>query len=432
MDESFLTNREIATLVLAGLALGFLTLRARKQNGIRESLNNVVSSFLQPKVLIPLLLYVVWVTVLLVPAQRIGVWGTDLWKPTVLWLVGTGFGLIFNLTDAVDDPTFLRHRTLRAISIAAILEYVSNLASFALWIEIPAQILAVLFAGVALLDSHPKYAAARKLANTYLGVLGLSAIVWTALRLASEWQDIDHWALLREFLLPIWLTPPALAYVYLLAVWAAYTRVFSQMRFTADGGSLISQRLAVVLRTAARRSALRALLPRSWHLGQAGGFGEAWHQTGNIIGEERARVAARIAEQRRLVENAGLAGTDDSGKQLDQREHKDTMGALRTLANWQFGHYNNRGGKYRKDLAVDFLAEKHGLPTSSDIRIRVNFNGQRWYAERRTITGHWFAIGAAAPPTDQWVYDGPEPPTGYPNESEWDQWYGHTNALNWD
>ena len=92
------------------------------------------------------------------------------------------------------------------------------------------------------------------------------------------------------------------------------------------------------------------------------------------------------------------------------------MEVLRTLANWQFGHYRRKGDRYQTDLEVEYLAEREGLPIASGIRIHVDRTGQRWYAERRTITGHWFAIGAAGPPTDQWMYDGPDPPADYPNE----------------
>ena len=48
--------------------------------------------------------------------------------------------------------------------------------------------------------------------------------------------------------------------------------------------------------------------------------------------------------------------------------------------------------------------------------MRVHEAGQSWYAWRRTVTGWCFAIGAAGPPPEQWEYDGPEPPAGFPGE----------------
>ena len=373
-----------------------------------------------------------WLSAALIGATRIGIWNADLLKPTVLWLLLTGFGLLFRLTDAIDQPTFFRRAVLRTVGAVALFEYVANLTSFALWIEIPTQALAVPCGLVAFAGNNSEHLPARKLANAYLSLLGLSAVGWTVWRVVSERSEADFEALWLELLLPVWLTPMALLYVYSVAIWAAYERTLRQVRFTAEGGKLFGQQLAVVLRSAGRLSVLRVLRSRSWHLGRANGFREAWVAVREVILEERRRVAAEEAKQRRLVENAGRVGVDASGRQLDQREHDQTKETLRTLANWQFGHYRRHGDRYQTNLEVEALAERNGLPTPSGIHIHVDSGGHRWYAERRTVTGHWFAIGASGPPTDQWMYDGCQPPAGFPNESEWDQWYGHTNAPNWD
>ena len=387
---------------------------------------------LQWQVFVPLLLYGVWMSAVLVGAARVGVWSPDLWKPTILWLLLAGFGLLFQFPDAITDPGFFRRVLLRTVGAVAIVEYVANFASFPLWVEIPTQALAVVSSLLAAVADDPKQAPVRKLANGYLTMFGLSVVAWTAWRLVNEWQSIDLGDLVREFLLPIWLTPPTLAYVYVVAVWAAYDSAFRQMRISAESRNLFRQKLAVVLRAAGSRSVLRLLRSGSWHIGRTSGFRDAWAAVGKMMLQERQRAADEKAHKQRLAENAGLVGVDPSGRQLDQREHQETRDTLRTLANWQFGHYRNNNDRYQTNLAVEPLAERNGLPNPSGIRIHVHRDGQRWYAERRTITGHWFAIGAAGPPTDQWMYDGPQPPTDYPNEAEWDHWMGGHNAPNWD
>ena len=431
MDDWVLTNREVATLVVLGLGLGWLLRRARGTDR-SSSLRGLLSALLQWQVLVPLVLYLVWMGTVLIWAAEIGLWSSDLWKPTVLWLLLTGFGLLFKFPKAISEPGFFRQVLLRTVGIVAVVEYVANLASFPLWVEVPTQALAVLFALLAVSGDDPKHAPVRMVANGYLGILGLSTVAWTVWRLASERSNVDFEGLVWELLLPIWLTPPTIVYVYLVAVWAAYDSAFRQMGFTAEGESQFRQKLAVVLRTTGRRSMLRRLRSGSWHLGRTSGFREAWTAVGMMMLQERKRVAAESAFHRRLIDNAGRVGVDASGRQLDQREHRETKKVLRTLANWQFGHYRKSGGRYQTDLAVEHLAEREGLPVPSGIRIHVDRSGQRWYAERRTITGHWFAIGAAGPPTDQWMYDGPQPPLDYPNETEWDHWMGDDNAPNWD
>ena len=431
MDEGVLTNREIATVVVLGLGLGWLTLKARATDG-SSPLRGLFSAMRQWQVLVPLVLYVVWMGTVLIWATDIGLWSSDLWKPTVLWLLLAGYGLLFKFREAITEPGFFRRVLLRTVGIVAVVEYVANLASFPLWVEIPTQALAVLFAVLAVVGDDPKHAPVRKLANGYLSMYGLSVVVWTVWRLVGERSNIDFEELVGEFFLPIWLTPPTLAFVYLVAVWAAYDSAFRQMGFTAEGQNQFKQKLAVVLRAAGRRSVLRLLRSGSWHLGRTSGFRDAWIAVGTMMLQERKRVAAEIAFHQRLIDNAGRVGVDASGRQLDQREHCETKEALRTLANLQFGHYRRNGNRYQTDLAVEHLAEREGLPAPSGIRVHVDRSGQRWYAERKTTTGHWFAIGAAGPPTDQWMYDGPQPPTDYPNETEWDHWMGDNNAPNWD
>lgn len=431
MDEGVLTNREIATLVVLGVGLGSVALKARGTDRFHCSLRGLLSALLKWQVFVPLLLYVVWTGGVLAGVARIGIWSPDLWKPTMLWLLLTGFGLLFKFPEAITEAGFFRRVVLRTVGAVAIVEYVANLASFPLWVEIPAQVLAVLFSVVAVVGDVPKHPV-RTLANAYLTMYGLSVVVWAAWRLAREWQALDFGALVWDFLLPIWLTPPTLAYVYLVAVWDAYDRAFRQMRSSARGRDLLGQKLAVVLRAAGRPSVLRLLCLGKWHISQTRGFREAWIAVGDVIPRDRRRVADEKAQQQRLIDNAGRVGVDHSGRQLDQREHDETRQTLRTLASWQFRHYGNNDGRYQTNLAIEDLAERKGLPTPSGIRIHVDRSGQHWYAERKTITGHWFAIGAAGPPTDQWIYDGHQQPTSYPNEADWDHWIGGNNAPNWD
>ena len=81
-----------------------------------------------------------------------------------------------------------------------------------------------------------------------------------------------------------------------------------------------------------------------------------------------------------------------------------------------------RDDRYRNDM-LKILGDKfirQGLPQESGITLHVAKNGQSWYAWRRTVTGWCFAIGAAGPPPDEWKYDGPEPPQGFPGkDSVW-------------
>jgi len=134
-----------------------------------------------------------------------------------------------------------------------------------------------------------------------------------------------------------------------------------------------------------------------------------------------------------MEQYAGVDGVDEEGRRLDRREFEATTRALQILASAQMGWYQNRGGRYRPEL-LEVLApqfEWARLPEDHGIEHHVSDDGQSWWAWRRTVTGWCFAIGAAGPPPDQWLFDGPQPPQGFPGQDEaWGSRWG-TDAKNW-
>ena len=388
-----------------------------------------------PKIFFPILLYVAWVLAALVPASQLGLWDPDLWKVTILWLLLSGFGLVLNLNDAIQKPRFFRQVFNRAVGLSAIVEFFATLESFPLWLEIPAQALAVRFAGVEVLAARDaKNAAERKIANGYLGLFGLSVLGWALWQVIRGWSDVDLGAIVREFLVPVWLTPIALIFIYGFAVAAAYKTGFKRMRFSKKEGRLVKQRLAILLRSGGRLRTLRLLSGQgAQSVARTSGFRAAWNEVGQIRRDERERLGAKAAAEQRLVDNAGLAGVDESGQQLDRREFEATQKSLHWLASCHMGHYRNGETRYREELLplIESGFKRFGLISPHGVIDHMTADGRKWYAERRTITGHWFAIGAASPPPDQWLYDGPEKPSSFPSEPEWDQWGRGETAVNW-
>ena len=432
MLEPILSNRLLASLILL-TALVVVLLVGRGRMEIVDSACALIKSLAQPRLLVPSLIYTGILLAALIPASHLGVWQPSLWPATVLWLIISGLGLLFRLDEAIRDPHFFRRAMLRALGAVAFVEFIVNLESFALYIEIPLQILAMLSVAIVAMAKGSSSQPASTLASTYLVLLAVVAAAWGIRHLASSWSLLDHGLLLREFLLPIWLTPVALSLVYLLSVWAAYEMAFIRMSFVNEG-PLFGQKLALVLRSGARLRSLQHLRgDGAQQLGRTTGFREAWHEVGQIQRDRIQEIEAEAAAQRRLVENAGLRGVDETGQQLDQREHFETRESLHWLAVCQMGHYRN-GQFYRDDLLpiVEPSFTQYGLPESSGVEIRVAADGQSWYAERQTVTGHWFAIGAAGPPSDQWLYDGKEAAPGFPDQGAWDQWGGGQHSKNWD
>ena len=439
VDDSLLTNRELASLVSLAAFLILATVAVGRGGTGRATLQPLRSAFgtlVGTKIQLLIAGYAGGIATAVALASNSWLWDPPPWKATILWCLISGIGLFGKAFSAVEEKGVFVGALKRLLAAAVVFEFIANLASFPLWVEIPAVLLAFLCTLLTAIGSRDEeHACTGKIANFYLSTFGLAALVWALWRLVDDWSEIDRGMLLREFLLPLWLTPVALLLVYPLSWFAAYDGVRARMQIAAKGRPIRAQRLAVLIRCAGRLGALRELQgTASWRIGQAEGFLAAWREIGEIKQRRLGEREAQIAAERRRELNAGLVGTDASGKQLDQREHAETMQALRWLATCQMGHYRNRGNRYYPGLeeTIDNLSEKYGLPTPNGIEMHISRDGQSWYATRETTTRHWFAIGAAGPPSDQWLYDGSEAPSSFPDETEWEQWVPGDNARNWN
>ncbi|MEX2236900.1 MAG: hypothetical protein WEB00_05090 [Dehalococcoidia bacterium] len=435
MNEGLLTNREVSSLLIVGGAVVF-AISQPKRSEIFRSTVGVLRTALAPKIVIPLVTYCTWLLVTVLAANRIGLWESALWKPFTLWLLFSGLVLVVSLNDAIQKPGFFRSALVKTVGAGAFVEFLSALQSFPLWFELPAQLIAVFFAGVAAVATYdPKLAPARRAAVGYLAAFGLLSLVWAMAHVWRDWDVLDKATLIKELAMPIWLTPAALLFVYLFAVVATYEGAFMRMRFRAKGRSVRRQQLAMVARGNVRLDAVKLFSTgvAARRLADAMGFRGAWREIGYLRQEAKDRAAAERIQNSRLMENAGVEGVDESGRRLDRREFEATQNSLRWLATCHMGHYRNGNQLYRADLLplVASHFERHGLPKQHGIEMLVSPEGTGWWAFRRTVTGWWFAIGAAGPPPDEWLYDGPLPPSGMPAEPEWDRFAPGRASRNW-
>jgi hypothetical protein len=122
--------------------------------------------------------------------------------------------------------------------------------------------------------------------------------------------------------------------------------------------------------------------------------------------------------QERLRMYAGVSGTDEEGRPLDQREFDQTCRALQWLATVQMGCYNN-SSRYQLEALDRADLSRFGLPTEHGVHMKIRNDGQAWYAWRQTPS-HWcFGIGATVPPPNQWLGDGPDVPQAFPGRGPW-------------
>lgn len=221
---------------------------------------------------------------------------------------------------------------------------------------------------------------------------------------------------MQDLALPVALILGALLFAFGLRLWLAYAEAFRLMKAASARGR-VSWRVKLVMLVSfhVRLGAVREF-GRDWPrvLLRTKGFRRMRRALLAQQADLRAAAAARKRRDDDLARHAGVTGTDAQGRQLDRREFQETFEALTWLSTSQMARYNATGRYDRRLLDESPASWLGGLPEDHGITIKVSRSGESWFAWRQTVTGWCFAIGSAGPPMDQWYYDGPQPPKGYP------------------
>lgn len=423
-----LTSREIASIFW----LGVLLLWALTRRDARNSIINLLCAFLNWKILALLAVYAAYIVACIWVAARIGLWERFLLKGTIVWFLLSGFPLLFSSDEAGSDERFFL-RTLRSVfALSAVAGFFFNVVSFSLAVELTLQpIIATLGTLIVVARTDKKFASAKKVLEVLSTIIGISLIVLTARDIYSQRHVLEFSQLWRSLALTIWLPAVVLPFLYLFALVARYELVFSRLGHTGSNPRIA--RLAVVVGLNGHIRDVHAFTG-GWlqDVAEAPDLRSALLRVRGFRDQQSMQRAAERESVDRLRRYAGVDGADADGKRLDQRDFIETRTALRWLATCQMGWYRNHGNRYRSELLDILTGDSFGLPLNHGIVMRIRDDGQGWYAWRRTVGGWVFAIGAASEPPDQWLYDGPNPPTGYPGSNpNWDQSAPSSFAINW-
>lgn len=413
-----MNDRELATFIL----LCLLVIAVLTYPKTRADIPGLTKQLFLSKLTALLALFVASIVAAVCIAHSLGLWTSSLAGATVLWFLFVGFAWFINLNDAGNDPDFFRKRFLETLGISALFEFFLNAQSLPLALELPLQTVVVLLAAVS------AYAATKEetkpvatFGSVLLGITATGLFLFTVIRLATTWSDVDKSALLNELLMPIWLTASVIPILYAFALFMIYESLFLRMSFLnerspascrAKVGTILGLRGALVdvaqfrgvpVRLAARAKSVR----------------DARGAVAQFKHERAADIAARQEARRTLELNAGRPGVDSEGLVLDRREFAETKEALRWLATCHMGWYQQEGrpDTYRADLLEVLQSmddEQFKFVTPEPVVTQVRKNGKAWYAYRRTPSGHVFGIGAVGAPPSQWFFDGPEAPKGFP------------------
>jgi hypothetical protein len=229
------TNREFATLFW----LALFVLWAMTRHEVRSSMLGVIKAFLNIKVVVPLLLFAVYIAAWVYAAANVGLWERTLLKDTLIWFVLSGLPLFVQSAEAGKDERFFQRAVLTTIGISAFLEFFVNVTSFTLLAElIIVPVLALLTMALTLTKfwarTQQEYVPTERFLGALLSIVGIGLLFATAREVYLQRDNLDSDLLWRSFLLFFWLPLVALPFIYGLALVAGYEIAFMRMRFAND------------------------------------------------------------------------------------------------------------------------------------------------------------------------------------------------------
>lgn len=416
--------------------LGLLSAWALTMPAVRASLPGLLRQFVSRAILLPLLALAGWVTLLVAGASRLGLWDVGLLKDTVIWYLTSAVATLFAALKAATTDGYFGAATRQAIGAAVFLQYAMNMHTFGYLVELMLQSgLLILAAMLAVSARDDRYRAAHALLLAIYVIAVLLVVISTARAIARGWNDIDAHQTTLGLALSIWLPLGVLPFIWVLAIVMTYEVLLQRMAKPAFG--LHAPRRTLAATVVILGPDLRAVNDLTKHPVdlRAVASAKSWSETREAVRDYHRRRARKRAEvghaARRLARFAGTRGTDPVGRQLDQRELKETRRALEWFATCHMGHHRNRGS-YRADLMTvlgDFT--KQGLPPEHGVQMTVAADGGTWYAWRRAPSGLVLGIGAAAAPPDQWFYAAMQPPDGPPSpRAGWE--HNFSTAPDWN
>lgn len=221
-----LNNREIASIFW----IIIIIFVAIWQKSIRDSVVPLIRTFFHRAIIVPLIFMLIYISGIIYVLIKVKFWDITATADTVIWFLGTALALFFRSANASKDQNYFKLALIDILKFTIIFEYVVNLYSFNLIIELITLPIIIIFITISGYSSEKKeYNKIKLLLDKLISIYGLIVLAFT---IRSIWLDFNNfvgWKNLRDFLLIPFLSLSLLPFIYLLALYSEYEVVYSRV-----------------------------------------------------------------------------------------------------------------------------------------------------------------------------------------------------------
>jgi hypothetical protein len=226
-------NRELAALLWLSVFLCWVLAKSE----LRSGLGGVFRSFFHPFICVSLLAMAGYMALEVWAGAHLGIWSSELLKPTLLWAVLSGGVMFFESNKAARDSRFFRTVLAETAAIGVFVEFFMNVFVMSLVTELIVQpVIAALAILRAVAGNKPENRQVRKFLDALLALTGFAFLAYTGWRTYTDWATLDPREVTLEFLLPVWLTAGLLPFIYVLSLVITYDSALRGINWAAKDG----------------------------------------------------------------------------------------------------------------------------------------------------------------------------------------------------
>jgi hypothetical protein len=225
--ETF-NNREIAIIIWLIILL-FLAMINKE---FRISLLTLVKVFFVKAILRIYFLMTLYVFLIILGLYHFGFWSNYFLKETIFWYFGIAFISIYKVYKISEDKDYFKKLFVDYIKLTAILGFITSLYSFSLIIElflVPLFLLIAMMSAVS--QTKKEYQGINKLFNNILVIGGYFSIIYTIIKIITDFNSFANGNNLTSFILPLIFTSLYIPFIYCFALYTSYETLFLRLKY---------------------------------------------------------------------------------------------------------------------------------------------------------------------------------------------------------
>jgi hypothetical protein len=166
-------------------------------------------------------------------------WDITAIKDTLIWTFGSAVVILMKISNTKDTTLQFKDAVIENIKLIVILEFILNLYSFPLIIElILVPIVTLIYLMDILVKDKKEYKNIIPILEGTLGIFGLVVIAFTIISIFGDVQEFINFKNIRDFLLPIVFTLGYLPFVYIWALIMDYESFFIRLYIEGNNSQL--------------------------------------------------------------------------------------------------------------------------------------------------------------------------------------------------